>query len=235
VCNYACCLDRDCAEGQSCVDHACEIKYECESDSGCAAGEHCAVAAGAAGGTCELVQCTCGKIENHACVQYACCADADCAQGETCVNHACTTPTAGGDVACPTTGLVGDSKTCTAKEDGQPCASCVYQITDPTGKTYSGKSDEDGNFILPLNLEGTYEVTLFKDGQPIKTIEVKSFPRAEPSEPGKPTAAPDMVSYVFYPLLLLLLAIIAVLYWRHRKGQKVAPPEDKAAKAKKKT
>jgi len=222
---YECCADADCPQGQNCDSHTCKqkpVEPECKSDSDCGAGEYCALVAGTPGGTCEQVQCGCGKIENHQCVSYECCADSDCAQGEKCVNNVCTQP-AGGDVTCPTTGLVGDSKTCTAKEADQPCASCDYQITDPTGKTYNGKTDEDGNFELPLNSEGTYQVTLFKDGQPIKTIEVKSFPRAAPEEPEKPTEAPGLEGYVLWLLLLLVLVVLAVLYWRGAGGKKAAP------------
>ena len=224
---YECCSDADCQQGEACDSHACKQKQEepeCKSDADCEAGESCALVAGTAGGTCELVPCACGKVENHACVEYTCCADSDCAQGQTCVNHTCTTPAvAGSDVTCPTTGIAGDSKTCTVTEGGQPCAGCDYQITDPTGKTFNGKSDEDGNFELPLDMEGTYEVTLFQDGQPVKTIEVKSFPRAAPSEPEKPTAALDAGTTMLFLLLLLAVVVVAVLYWRGRGGRKAVP------------
>jgi len=212
---YSCCDDSDCPEGQSCAGNAC---YECTANDGCDTGEYCDMTEGEAGGTCEQVQCTCGKIEDHACVQYECCLDSDCSQGQICINNMCGT----GQVDCPLTGIVGDKKSCTAKGGDQPCVSCDYVITDPAGKNFSGKTDAQGNFVLPLNMQGTYQVTLFKDGQPVKTISVKSLPRAAPVEPEKPTAAPGIATYLLWLLLLLLLIVLAVLYWRGR--QKKAEP-----------
>ncbi len=232
---YACCADSDCATATAalvCQDHTCvpkPQKPECTSDSDCGASQYCALVAGTPGGTCQEIQCGCGKIDGHKCVSYECCADSDCTNGALCVNHACEAKP-GSDVTCPTTGLVGDKKTCTAKEGDQPCASCDYLVTDPTGKNLSGKTGEDGNFELPLGMEGTYTVTLLKDGQPVKVIEIKAFPKAAPVEPVKPAAAPDAGTSMLFLLLLLAVIVIAVLYWRSQGGKKAKPAEKKAEK-----
>ncbi|MDD5171482.1 MAG: hypothetical protein PHF60_00405 [Candidatus ainarchaeum sp.] len=231
MCAYDCCADSDCAQGETCVDHTCTKpeQPECVTDADCKGTEYCAIAAGAAGGTCENVPGQCGYADNHVWVSYACGSETGCPgcpQGESCVNRECKS----GDVTCPTTGVVGEATTCTARDGEQPCVSCDYQITDPAGKTSSGKSDEDGNFQVPLGIEGTYTVTLFKDGQPIKTIEVKAFPKSAPVEPEKPTAAPDAGTTLLFLLLLLALIILAVLYWRSQGGKKAKPPEKKGKK-----
>jgi hypothetical protein len=135
-------------------------------------------------------------------------------------------------VTCPTTGIVGDDTTCSAREGDLPCVNCDYQVTDPTGKNSSGKTDEDGNFKLPLGIEGTYTVTLFKDGQPIKTIEVKAFPKSDQAEPEKPAAVLDSGIILLVLVFLIAIGIFGLLYWKGQGGKKAAVPAEKKAEKK---
>lgn len=222
---YDCCADSDCGADKICQDHSCVQKPpECTSDTDCKDTQYCDVPAG---GTCKDVPVgDCGKVENHAFVAYGyeCGAEVgcpSCPQGEICVDHLCKAV----DVTCPTSGVVGDETACTAQEGGNPCANCDYQVTDPTGKTYNGKTGADGTFGLPLTIQGTYKVMLLKDGQPVKSIEVKSLPRAQPSEPDKPTVVSNIGTYLLALSLLLVLIVAAVLYWRGRSGRKGTPPK----------
>lgn len=218
---YACCSDSDCGNGQYCSDHVCKDKEspECTQDADCDSNEYCDAPVGAAGGSCKEVQAgACGEVRDHAFFAYGYeCGDEEgcpqCQDGYVCVDHLCVQ----NDVTCPSTGLVGDMKTCGATENGLPCANCDYVVTDPTGKNSTGQTDDSGNFDLPLNQQGTYQVALLKDGKVVKIIEVKAFPQAQPETPEKPSAAgPDLFSLVWVFGLLLLLFVLLVIYWRGR-------------------
>jgi len=65
---------------------SCEQCAGCLSDDNCTANERCTDR------QCVPVECSCGEIKNHACLQYSCCSDSGCKQGEVCKNHACTRP-----------------------------------------------------------------------------------------------------------------------------------------------
>ncbi|NYZ74044.1 hypothetical protein H0O00_02790 [Candidatus Micrarchaeota archaeon] len=219
---YECCSDSQCSANELCQNHICNPKpAECTADAQCAADKYCNIPAGAAGGTCDDVTVgDCGQVENHAFVPYGyeCGPEAgcpSCPQGAVCIDHTCKS----GDVSCPTTGIVGDTKTCTATEGGQACANCDYEVTDPSGGKSTKKTDENGNFELSLDMSGAYQVTLFKDGQALKTIQVEAFKKSGPSEPEKPTA-PDMTTPLLLLVFLLILLVLGILYWRSRDGKK---------------
>ena len=40
-------------------------------------------------GTCALVPCECGSVQNHTCTPYRCCSDSQCNINEECTNHTC--------------------------------------------------------------------------------------------------------------------------------------------------
>ncbi len=219
---YACCSDSQCAADELCDNHACVKKpvFECTSDAQCPAEKYCDVPTGAAGGSCKDVTGQCGQVVNHAFVPYGyeCGSEPgcpSCPSGFACASHQCIQ----NDVSCPTTGIVGDKKTCAATENNQPCSLCDFVYTDPAGKNFTGRTDENGNFDLPLNLQGTYKVALLKDGAVVKVIEVKAFPQAQPEEPTKPAATGPDLGAMLALVVLLLLIVLGVIYWRSR-GQK---------------
>jgi len=222
---FECCSDSQCSGGSSCdaAAHVCRQQvpqYECTTNLQCAANDYCKIPAGAAGGTCEPVEpLPCGEVRNHSFVAYGyeCGSESgcpSCPSGSACEAHQCISYL----VTCPTTGIVGDEKTCSATRDGLPCALCSYSVASPDGNTTSGKTDDEGNFRLPLKLEGTYLVSLLSNGQAVKAIDVKAFPQGKPAEPEKPQAGPDG-GLLLWVLLLLALLAIGVVYWRSR-GQK---------------
>lgn len=219
---YACCSDSQCAADENCENHVCTKKpqFECTSDTQCPSSKYCDIPTGAAGGSCKDVTGQCGVVENHAFVPYGyeCGSESGCpacASGYSCLDHKCVQ----NDLSCPTTGIVGDKKTCEAKENGVPCVLCDFVYTDPAGKNFTGRTDENGNFDLPLNTEGIYRVALLQNGSVVKVIEVKAFPQAQPEEPTKPAATgPDLGAMIALVVLLLLL-VLGIVYWRSR-GQK---------------
>ncbi len=220
---YECCADSDCAADETCESNECVKKPDegCKADGECSPMQYCDIPPGAASGSCKDVTGDCGYVENHVFVPYGYeCGDEPgcpaCSEGFACVDHGCVQ----NDVSCPTTGIVGDSKTCEAKENGQPCANCDYVVTDPTGKNSTGMTDENGNFDLPLTIEGTYRVALLKDGQVVKVIEVKAFPQAPPEEPEKPVAAGDGLGPMLAIAVLVLLLVLGLIYWRSRGKKK---------------
>ncbi len=56
---------------------------ECAADADCPDAEYCE------NGQCVPVQCGCGVVKNHACVEYECCQDSDCPAGDVCESHVC--------------------------------------------------------------------------------------------------------------------------------------------------
>jgi parallel beta-helix repeat protein len=216
---YECCSDSNCGSGETCQNHACkgeEPKFECTSDQQCAATSFCQMPSGAAGGTCEQVEALpCGEVKNHKFVAYGyeCGSEPGCQPcqpGYACANHQCIQ----NDVSCPSTGIVGDRKTCEAKRDGVACPNCDYVVTAPNGQKFGGKTDESGNFELPLDMKGTYQVALLKDGQPVRVIQVQAFPQAQPEQPEKPTATGPDMSFLLWVLVLFVLLVGGILYWR---------------------
>ncbi len=224
---YECMVDADCPAGQVCIDHFCELAYECylgdanttaDDNDDCDADEYCRVEEGDPGGTCEQVE-GCGEIIDHALVPWEC-GDMEacpaCPEGELCIGHACVA----GDLSCPASGLVGDRKNCSAKEDGQPCINCDYLVTDPAGKNFTGKTDASGNLGLPLSLEGNYRVALLKDGEVMKILTIRALPRSQPGDEGKPAATGFGEAAPLFLVIVLLFILGAILYWRRRGGGK---------------
>ncbi len=224
---YECCADPDCAADETCESHSCVKKPDegCKADGECPPAQYCDVPPGAASGSCKDVTGQCGYVENHVFVPYGYeCGSEEgcpaCSEGFACVDHGCVQ----NDVSCPTTGIVGDSKTCEVKYDGEPCTGCEYVVTDPSGKNTTGRTDENGNFALPLGSEGTYKVALIRDGQVVKVIEVKAFPQAAPEEgaqPEKPAAEGDDAGMTALLALVVIAAIaVGAFYMMRGKGKK---------------
>ncbi|VVC02801.1 Periplasmic copper-binding protein (NosD) [Candidatus Bilamarchaeum dharawalense] len=209
---YQCCADGDCGSSQICSGHVCIEKPECESNADCLDSEICE------NGSCKPLI-ACGIIQNHAIIQtYECGSEPNCpacSEG-VCVDHSCFV----GDVDCPT-GRVGQNSTCSAKHGTEPCSNCDLQITDPAGNIYTGKTDENGGFNLPLTKEGNYKIALLKDGQLVKETTVISAP-PEDVTPIKPIQTGfDWTILLWIPIVLLLLG--AGLYYafgRNSKKQK---------------
>ncbi|MEW6036116.1 MAG: NosD domain-containing protein [Candidatus Micrarchaeota archaeon] len=223
VVNHAC--ENLCASDEQCVENVCKKPEQpgCSSDLQCEDTEFCNKPPGLETGNCKPVQPgACGGVKNHAFVPYGyeCGAEPgcpSCPEGSNCTSHECVKAPAPQDLSCPTTGIVGDEKTCAATENGQPCAGCDYEVTDPDGRRLRGRTDENGNVVFPIEAEGTYKVSLLKGGQVIKTLEVKAFPQSEPEPPEKPGAQPD--GLLVLSLLALLIILLAVLIMRRKKGK----------------
>ncbi len=231
---YECMVDADCPAGQVCIDHFCELAYECylgdanttaDDNDDCDADEYCRVEEGDPGGTCEQVE-GCGEIIDHALVPWEC-GDMEacpaCPEGELCIGHACVA----GDLSCPASGLVGERKTCSATENGEPCVNCDYEVATPDGKKLTGKTDAKGSLGLPLTNEGTYRITLLKDGQAIKVLAIRALPRSEPEDEGRAGATGAEAAMTMFLVILLLFVLGAILYWRRRGGKEAKPAPKK--------
>jgi hypothetical protein len=215
---YACCSNSDCPAGESCVENKCKPEG-CTSDEQCGGSESCSIPPGQSAGSCKEII-GCGKAQNHTLVPYECGSEVGCRacpSGKQCTDHKCVLKS---DVSCPSTGIVGDDKLCSISDEGQACTNCDYTITAPDGKKYAGKTDEDGNFELPLDLEGTYKVDFMKDGKPVAGVEVKAFPKSTPEEPEKPTSAESPLGNLLWLIILILLILIGLVYWKSKKGKK---------------
>jgi parallel beta-helix repeat protein len=193
----------------------CKAPSCCTSDSQCADIEYCSNRdTGAEKGKCVPVT-GCGLIAGHSIAQaYQCSDQAGCAcpEGRTCRDHFCVSR----DINGTKEAFIGSEGRFHATEGNFSCAFCEIQVTDPAGKSLAGKTDANGDFVLPLTVEGTYKVALLQDGEVVKVLNIQALPKAPPSEPEKPTQASDE----WWPLwLVILLAaiIIILLYWRRKK------------------
>jgi len=218
---YECCSDSDCPEGQVCEDNSCkeegeEPAPECTQDADCKDKEYCDMPAGQTGGDCKPVSGDCGYAEAHVWVNYECGDEPGCPScppRHVCENNVCVE----NELEGPQTGFVGDEAGFTATRGDEPCVNCDIEVTDPTGKKITGKTDENGNFVLPLSMKGTYKVALLKDGQVIQELSLDSMPKAPAEEPGKPTGEEEDLTPLGFLLLLLLILLGLVVYWRRRK------------------
>jgi len=219
---YACCSDSDCGAGGKCMGNSCIMpkgSYECVSDLQCPAQEYCNVPAGGAGGECEPVPPKpCGEVKNHMFVPYGyeCGPEKgcpSCPEGLSCLNHECV----GFGISCPTSAFVGSDVTCTASREGAPCAGCAYKFVAPDGSGGTGFVDGDGKFTFRMDRNGTYRVSLFENGNDVKSIQVKALPKAEPEKPEGGQSVPDG-ALLLWALLVLAAIAIALAYWRRGKS-----------------
>ncbi|MDP2907791.1 MAG: hypothetical protein Q8O03_07660 [Nanoarchaeota archaeon] len=96
---YECCEDKECKEGQYCLDNNCElldcedceyvyehkcVKFECCDNIDCEKNEVCE------DNKCSELECGyCEYADKHNCNRYTCCKDAECAGDETCKDNQC--------------------------------------------------------------------------------------------------------------------------------------------------
>ncbi|MFH1685251.1 MAG: right-handed parallel beta-helix repeat-containing protein, partial [Candidatus Micrarchaeota archaeon] len=110
-----------------------------------------------------------------------------CSTGYTCVDYSCEKNDVSGE-----DGFVGDSKKVKVKIGNEPCPLCDIQVTAPDGKTFTGKTDENGEFSLPLSLEGPYKIILVdENGEVAAETIIQSLPKPALQVETKPTAEDD--------------------------------------------
>lgn len=211
-----CIDDKDCPAGYECKTRTCvqEEEPECTSDNDCADDEYCD------NEECAPVIGECGYSQGHSWIQYECGDEPGCPacpQGEVCLDNRCEA----GNMDCPGVFYLDEEGLCTATLGPDVCANCDYQVIDPAGEWYTGKTDEDGSILLPFELEGEYKVALLQDGEIVKEVTVNVLPKAPPTEEEKPTEeiTEDALSWLWLIVILAVLAV-AFLYWRGRKGTK---------------
>ncbi|MBU1758366.1 carboxypeptidase-like regulatory domain-containing protein [Patescibacteria group bacterium] len=217
---YECCANSDCPQGQVCQNHECTEPQGCTSDGDCEPTEYCDIPVGAASGLCMPVT-GCGEVVDHVLVPYECGDDPncqECPEGFICVNYECVESSMEG----PDNGFVGDDAEFTGKKGDEVCANCDVEVTDPTGQKWTGKTDENGGFVLPLTMEGPYTIVLLENGKELAATVINAIPKSTPTDEGKPTVAEDEGGgLALILILLLLLGIIVVLYLRRgQKGKK---------------
>ncbi|MEW6722740.1 MAG: right-handed parallel beta-helix repeat-containing protein, partial [Candidatus Micrarchaeota archaeon] len=183
---FQCCSDADCGADEVCEGNACKPKGEgCSSDLECADNEYCDIPPGQNEGACrEVAPGACGEVKNHAFVPYGyeCGSEPGCPacpSGFSCLDHECVQS----DISCPASGATGSQITCTATTGGEPCALCDIQVTGPDGLKTGTRTGQDGAFGLPLTLQGTYQVSLLRDGSMVKTVQVVASPKPGEEQP----------------------------------------------------
>jgi hypothetical protein len=207
---YECCEDLECDEGMVCSDNTCEVEIEaeCEADSDCDETEYCS------SGSCAEVTGDCGYVSNHAFVGYECGSEegcSSCADG-ICIDHECVSH----DVSC-SNGVVGSTSNCMATQGSGACANCDYVVTAPDGTELTGTTDANGNFNLPLNLVGTYTVSLVESG---KSVQVTATQVDDGDGGAKPVVTSDASAQLIFLFVIILLIIGFGAYWYTTRGKK---------------
>jgi hypothetical protein len=212
--DYECCSNSQCSTGYSCVSHVCEENEqpECTTDADCALTEYCS------NGDCVDVTGSCGYAANHQWIPYECGTEANCpvCPNGLCISHECVS----GAVDCED-GTVGSTTDCSATEGNDPCPNCDYTITTPDGQVLTGKTDDNGDFGLPLTLVGTYKISLIKGGAELSSTEVTSSGTDDDDEEKPPVVGGfDAMSFVFLAVILLLIVALVLYYYSTRGKSK---------------
>jgi parallel beta-helix repeat protein len=219
---YECCADSACPAWNTCTGNVCvPIGFGCDSDNDCADDQRCDIPAGQPGGACADIT-GCGEAAGHRLMPWECGAGCPpCPEGSSCMLHACAKdapkPEPEPALTCPMSGLVGEDKVCVAKIGSEACANCGLIITDPAGRNFTGRTDAEGNFALPLTMEGIYTVTLTKDGKAVRTLQVQSLAASTQAGGEKPVADADGAAPSALIIIALLMAILAFFYFRRKK------------------
>jgi hypothetical protein len=162
-----CDVSADCKEEEPEPEPAPAPDRDCYTDEDCTATHYCTDA-----GDCMPVT-GCGNVVSHELVPYQCNDDnpdcPDCPEGYECIDNYCEESTVEGE-----DDFVGENTTITVKIGDEPCANCDVQVTGPDGKTITGKTDGNGNFNLPLLLEGNYSKKRSRQRQETMTFHCSS-------------------------------------------------------------
>jgi hypothetical protein len=196
-----------------CVPPSC-----CTSDAQCGDKQMCSIPPGSSSGECEDIA-ACGIVTNHSIVQVWECGGLNCPAcpvGYACQNYTCILYGLKG----PESLFLGANAMIEAKENGGPCKFCDIEITDPSGKKFLGKTDENGKLTIPLKMLGIYKVALMKGGLPIKSINIVSFPQQKPEEEKPTVTIPEPPCLLALLLVLLILVTYYIIRRRKEKVQK---------------
>jgi hypothetical protein len=136
--------------------------------------------------------------------------------GQECVNHICILYNLTG----PDKVIVNSTVTINATNATNPCILCDIVITDPAGKSFTGRTDEKGNLLFPTPLKGTYNVTLLINGLHYKSILVNAFPQSPAGEEPPPTETSPVEQFPWWLLILLVILILFFLYTRRKKEKR---------------
>ncbi|MFH1393590.1 MAG: hypothetical protein ABIH29_01795 [Candidatus Micrarchaeota archaeon] len=216
---YECCQDNDCDDGYICTEHACvpipesDLGEPCDENGDCASTEYCD------SGSCRPVpRGACGYVSDHAWFDYECCEDGDCTEGFVCRENICILQEEF-TIETDEQGFVGDDHTIRVYRNGEPFSGTVVIIT-PDGQEYERAAEGDGRVVLPLEVEGEYEVRLLFENAVVDSAEVGSL--------SKPSVQQDYLPFAFLgeletvcPVAIILLAVIALFYilYKRRKGE----------------
>ncbi|HSB46903.1 MAG TPA: right-handed parallel beta-helix repeat-containing protein [Candidatus Bilamarchaeum sp.] len=196
--------------------------YECMNDSQCMAADYCDIQQNQTGGKCRPAAGDCGQVRDHRFVPYGYQCGSEpgcpsCPSGQSCVDHVCVIY----DLTGPETTFINGTAAVHATNSTAPCALCDLVIADPSGKTFTGKSDVAGGFAFPTPLKGIYNVTLLVDGKPYKSVLINALPQSQPPEPAKPTENAPAEQFPWWLLILVAILILFFIYTRRRKEKRV--------------
>jgi len=191
----------------------------CTTDSQCSDIDYCSNRdTGAESGSCIPVT-GCGAISNHIVSEpYECSNQSGCScpEGFVCRDHICVLRDLNGTKEA----FVGFHGNFHATEGSKPCSFCEIVVTDPAGKVVTGKTDANGDFTLPLTLEGTYKLALLDEsGEVAAEASLLSLLKPDAPDEPKPTAE-DSEDFSWLFLLILLIAVLLLIVYKRRKDAK---------------
>jgi len=200
------------------------IDRECYNDGDCSDTQVCV------DWKCSGVECACGEVKNHSCMEYDCCEDADCAANERCVEHECVPETPELQISGPETAGVGDEVEYAVLDDaGNPVGGAEVTITYDDGTSDSATSNADGKVSFIVKDAGTASLNAEKIGYgsgEFSTVAVAGGcvtdgDCAEGEECKDDTCVPKtgFPWYVILVLIFLILLILFLLTRRRREGR----------------
>ena len=215
----------ECKSGETRINGVCTPQCVapgcCKTDSACEDAYYCTNRdTGAATGSCQQVT-GCGLVSNHRITETYACGDQaacpQCPQGSDCVEHTCVSRDIQGNG-----GFIGTSADISTTENGLRCSYCKVVVTSPNGAVSDMTTDQGGNLLIPLAIQGVYKATLLgRNGEPVKTIQLQALPKAVVPPLTPPSTILDQVApYLLWLLILLLIILAIILYWRRRKEKK---------------
>jgi parallel beta-helix repeat protein len=103
----------------ACTGDSCYVTPQpCADDSTCPGDSSCV------DGSCGVVSCLCGTVQDHQCMAYQCCSDSECTDGKACTNHSCVLP-----MNCSLDAQCGDIQRCDNGVCSNVVGMCGYAVS----------------------------------------------------------------------------------------------------------
>lgn len=197
------------------------VKRECTNDPECADNKYCS------DGKCVPVECPCGEISDHKCVEYDCCADADCEANEACKDHKCVLKILELEIIGPSEAVIGREVEYTVlDEKGGAVSSATIMVTYEDGTKETHTTDENGMIEFTPSASGKIIIDAKKEGY--NDAQMSALATKPECESDAECGAGEICKYGIcvkkppgfnwlYVIIPLLIIILLILFFVMRK------------------